>query len=74
MAKKRYLQEMVEKKKKQFKKEIYALETIISIDLLPGLLAFHSSQILLKKHSAVVSVYSDWQFPFSVSTKGFSLN
>lgn len=46
MAKKRDLQEMVEKKKKHFKMEIYALETIIFVDLLPGLLAFHSSQIL----------------------------
>lgn len=60
MAKKRYLQEMVKKKKKQFKKEVYALETTISFDLLPGLLAFHSSQTLFSKHCTVVSVYSDW--------------
>lgn len=61
--KKRYLQEMVKKKKKQFKEEVYALQTIISIDLLPGLLALHNSQILFKKHCTVVSVYADWEPP-----------
>lgn len=73
MAMKRDLQEIVEKKQtnKTFEKEIYALETIILIDLLPGLLAFHSSQTLLKKHCTVVSVYSDWPVSIFSFHKGF---